>query len=990
MLQKFQKGFFSQLSSSPAFTAQFTSYQKSSNSNSLVGSTHQSTTSLHRNKQLAHTEQSSQRNLHNKSQNQYHSNLNSSPQFAKNQSNRNNMSFLDRNSICQIVDKIEQENLFGNQEQNFNQVIDFQPYDSSMINITMLSKNPEREMESKGNKQKQKSNKKGKNQDKENIIIQKQVQKQVEVKRDANQKKQSPINSKSNNTPILSQRANPKTADNIQKQDKNKSRSQSKSKLHQKDNKPKSTTPKKVVEQKTKQNQQDPSIQQQTTIQPIKNANIPTFNQNLNGQQCFLSSQSNKFDSQDPNQSQISFPPQQNYTSRNHTNHIQNNSRNQQQSQSTLCNMGSVKNKDQFVLNFQQQESTESFPFMMQTNQIKELKDQVQSLNHQIHQLKQKASIEKEKTLEHLKDIEENYQKYAFYYTKYLEEKIVFAECQKNQEELSFTIQKQNENISYLNLLVFSILDMCGQKSQDLQRLRQSISQLVQKAMIDQMINDQETQQRIQSLQIQISDLVSQRQSSNQFPAKIPQIDFTPQQQQNDQDVEQVYQTGYHNRSQSQQFNKTRSDQKARKTRSGGRSSTPKTQLRYHESKDEEDDELYHFQHFPSAMDFSVENQNQDKREIATKIFRQSIQSPPPPYDSIEERVLEEGLRVVTGNSTTNQSATRQIQQIVQQIHDDSQNFSNQNTKISIKDSQINNQNATANSMGNIYNYTLKSFHYEDDSAEKTSSYQQVTTMKENSLFGNIDKTNCNDYNGIIPYDLHQQRQQQQTMSRNLSQYTNEVLNSLSKLDTFSPKDYQEQIHRQSQQNLQTLHIDDGLQPKQLKYSVEFVNKDEYSDEDDNDENNLNHQIANRLIHSQNNQFEVSNAGSHNLSNQMRQISSKRSSNDDNEQCKIMASTKDLDNFHFNTQQLRDLQNNYSQDQQSTSPPTIQSNNRTIEIAVAEKQFVGEKENDLSFKVGQKIIIEQRIKGSNWMFGSIGLKQGWFPADYVKIEEHYL
>ena len=52
--------------------------------------------------------------------------------------------------------------------------------------------------------------------------------------------------------------------------------------------------------------------------------------------------------------------------------------------------------------------------------------------------------------------------------------------------------------------------------------------------------------------------------------------------------------------------------------------------------------------------------------------------------------------------------------------------------------------------------------------------------------------------------------------------------------------------------------------------------------------------------------------------------------------------------------------------------------------------FQGEKEQDLSFKLGEKILIETKIKGSNWLYGSIGLRKGWFPIDYVKIEEHYI
>ena len=52
---------------------------------------------------------------------------------------------------------------------------------------------------------------------------------------------------------------------------------------------------------------------------------------------------------------------------------------------------------------------------------------------------------------------------------------------------------------------------------------------------------------------------------------------------------------------------------------------------------------------------------------------------------------------------------------------------------------------------------------------------------------------------------------------------------------------------------------------------------------------------------------------------------------------------------------------------------------------MATKAFNGEKEQDLSFKVGEKILVESKVKGSNWYFGSIGSRKGWFPSDHVKI-----
>jgi len=63
---------------------------------------------------------------------------------------------------------------------------------------------------------------------------------------------------------------------------------------------------------------------------------------------------------------------------------------------------------------------------------------------------------------------------------------------------------------------------------------------------------------------------------------------------------------------------------------------------------------------------------------------------------------------------------------------------------------------------------------------------------------------------------------------------------------------------------------------------------------------------------------------------------------------------------------------------------------RMIEIGVAIGDFQREKDQDLSFQKGEKILIEEKIKGSNWMYGSIGNRKGWFPSNCVRVEEHYL
>ena len=60
-----------------------------------------------------------------------------------------------------------------------------------------------------------------------------------------------------------------------------------------------------------------------------------------------------------------------------------------------------------------------------------------------------------------------------------------------------------------------------------------------------------------------------------------------------------------------------------------------------------------------------------------------------------------------------------------------------------------------------------------------------------------------------------------------------------------------------------------------------------------------------------------------------------------------------------------------------------QESDRKIEIGTAIKAFFGQKEQDLNFKIGEKILIESKIKGSNWYFGSIGARKGWFPATHI-------
>jgi hypothetical protein len=51
-----------------------------------------------------------------------------------------------------------------------------------------------------------------------------------------------------------------------------------------------------------------------------------------------------------------------------------------------------------------------------------------------MNDLKDKHRLEKQQLVERLQQIEENYQKYAFFYTKYLEEKVVAKEREEKEE----------------------------------------------------------------------------------------------------------------------------------------------------------------------------------------------------------------------------------------------------------------------------------------------------------------------------------------------------------------------------------------------------------------------------------------------------------------------------------------------------------------------------------------------------------------------------
>jgi hypothetical protein len=86
----------------------------------------------------------------------------------------------------------------------------------------------------------------------------------------------------------------------------------------------------------------------------------------------------------------------------------------------------------------------------------------------------------------------------------------------------------------------------------------------------------------------------------------------------------------------------------------------------------------------------------------------------------------------------------------------------------------------------------------------------------------------------------------------------------------------------------------------------------------------------------------------------------------------------------------KSYENILSDIQNTISPEKAAIDERKIEIGVAIKAFNGEKEQDLTFKNGEKILIESKIKGSSWFFGSIGNRKGWFPASHVRVEEHFI
>eukprot|EP00347_Sterkiella_histriomuscorum_P016470 403353057 len=682
------------------------------------------------------------------------------------------------------------------------------------------------------------------------------------------------------------------------------------------------------------------------------------------------------------------------YTSRNQN---QSNQRIQQQSQSTLCNVGSVKNKDntqQIILNFNQPLATlESFDHSnhnnqtLQTcqqiqhiNQVSELKDQVQILQAKVSQMKEKSKKEKLQTVNQLKIIEDNYQKYAYYYTKYLEEKIVYNELQNRMEEYQEVIQGQQGQLQIYKSIANSLVDILYQDmQQSFIRKTEVISAIKSQLQNNQMqVEPNEDAQILQKLQFLEELLIKQtHESPDQLNSQMAKIE-----------VQQAYQSGFHSkRSLSQQFNNSRSDHKRKVTKSGGRSSTPKTQMRYQECKEEDEDDQYHYQHFPSAIDFSDDSGLTTKRDQAIKIFRQSIQSPPVQEQS-EDRISQETLRVKSNNygiilqdqASMKQSLSRQS--LLSQLP------LSQQSATQIKKNDATNQELNAQSQNNIYEYTLKNCNLQEEVKPQANQLNNLSNQSNNNNLSNKE--------GIISFDLYQKRQslqnpgqipKSQSNGNALSAFSDEVMNSISKLDTFSHSLIQDQP---SNYNQNIIKIDDGQDSKPLKYSVEFVNGDDSDQEDQYCDSQSSYDLVQTSEKTHPKKLGFS-SGSINMA----------SFQNDENLINMMASTNDLEKFKIGTQQLQEFQklsqniSNQSQRQSQQRLMQEQQNNhpvssRSIEIAVAIQQFVGEKEQDLSFKIGEKILIEQKIKGSIWMYGSIGARKGWFPQTHVKIEEHFL
>ncbi len=96
--------------------------------------------------------------------------------------------------------------------------------------------------------------------------------------------------------------------------------------------------------------------------------------------------------------------------------------------------------------------------FEAQQQTIKELTSKCESLEKDLFLANLRHRTEKTTLLQHLTAIEENYQKYAYFYTKYLEEQVSHQEAQSKAKKENERQQKQLEALVGLVLDVMAKL----------------------------------------------------------------------------------------------------------------------------------------------------------------------------------------------------------------------------------------------------------------------------------------------------------------------------------------------------------------------------------------------------------------------------------------------------------------------------------------------------------------------------------------------------
>lgn len=76
--------------------------------------------------------------------------------------------------------------------------------------------------------------------------------------------------------------------------------------------------------------------------------------------------------------------------------------------------------------------------------------------------------------------------------------------------------------------------------------------------------------------------------------------------------------------------------------------------------------------------------------------------------------------------------------------------------------------------------------------------------------------------------------------------------------------------------------------------------------------------------------------------------------------------------------------NNPKNIESSVSIGQVQPVHPNLDIAVAKFAFKAQKDKDLSFEVGDIIVVEKKRK-NGWWVGSSNGKRGYFPNNYVEI-----